>query len=222
VAGDFDPGEPLTEAALCRRFAVSRTPVREALAKLERDQLVRVVPKKGVRTLSHAEIRELYQLREALEGLALRLAAPRVERAELEDFARRFRELRGRRRLAYTDVRTLGEEFHRYLVKRAGNTRLVQTLEDLREQLQPLWTLAIVAPRRVHALVREHLGIIAALERGGARRTERLMIEHVRRVHLGGGPEMPPHPPTLGSAPAKPGRFSGSDSRDLTAGGGHE
>jgi DNA-binding GntR family transcriptional regulator len=184
VAGDFDPGEPLIEADLCRRFAVSRTPVREALAKLERDQLVRVVPKKGafVRTLSHAEIRELYQLREALEGLALRLAAPRVERAELEDFARRFRELRGRRRLAYTDVRALGEEFHRYLVKRAGNTRLVQTLEDLREQLQPVWTMAIIAPRRVHGLVREHLGIIAALECGASRRAERLMIEHVRRV----------------------------------------
>jgi DNA-binding GntR family transcriptional regulator len=184
VAGQFDPGEPLTEGDLCRRFAVSRTPVREALVKLERDQLVRVVPKKGafVRTLSHAEIRELYQLREALEGLAVRLAAPRVERAELEDFARRFRELRGRRPLAYTDVRALGEEFHRYLVKRAGNTRLVQTLEDLREQLQPVWTMAIVAPRRVHGLLREHLAIIGALERGNARRAERLMIEHVRRV----------------------------------------
>ncbi len=184
VHGDFDPGEPLTEGDLCRRFAVSRTPVREALAKLERDQLVRVVPKKGafVRTLSHAEIRELYQLREALEGLALRLAAPRVERAELDDFARRFRELRGRRRLADSEVRALGEEFHRFLVKRGGNTRLVQMLEDIREQLQPVWTMAIVAPRRVHGLVREHLGIIAALERGDARRAERLMIDHVRRV----------------------------------------
>ena len=99
VAGDFHPGEPLTEGELCRRFAVSRTPVREALAKLERDQLVRVVPKKGafVRSLSHAEIRELYQLREALEALVVRLAAPRADRAELDDFARRFRELRARR-----------------------------------------------------------------------------------------------------------------------------
>lgn len=184
VSGDFDPGEPLTEGELCRRFDVSRTPVREALAKLERDQLVRVVPKKGafVRTLSHAEIRELYQLREALEALAIRLAAPRVERADLEDFARRFRELRSRGRLAYTEVRALGEEFHRYLVKRAANTRLVQMLEDIREQLQPVWTMAIVAPRRVQGLVREHLGIIAALERGDARRAERLMTDHVRRV----------------------------------------
>lgn len=185
VAGDFDPGEPLTEADLCRRFTVSRTPIREALAKLERDHLVRVVPKKGafVRTLSHAEIQELYQLREALEGLAVRLAAPRVERAELEDFERRFREARGRRAgLTDTDVRALGEEFHRYLGKRAGNTRLVQMLEDTREQLHSVWTMSIVAPRRAQALVREHLAIIDALKRSAGRRAERLMVEHVRRV----------------------------------------
>jgi DNA-binding GntR family transcriptional regulator len=213
VAGDFDPGEPLTEGELCQRFAVSRTPVREALAKLERDQLVRVVPKKGafVRALSHAEIRELYQLREALEALAIRLAAPRVERAELDDFARRFRELRARRRLTDTEVRALGDEFHRYLVKRTGNTRLVQTLEDIREQLQPVWMMAIVAPRRVHALVREHLGIIAALERGAHRRAERLMVEHVRRVRdaillLGGDTQ----PPDARHASAKPWRASGA------------
>jgi GntR family transcriptional regulator, trigonelline degradation regulator len=217
VAGDFHPGEPLTEGELCRRFAVSRTPVREALAKLERDQLVRVVPKKGafVRSLSHAEIRELYQLREALEALAVRLAAPRGDRAELDDFARRFRELRARRQVAYTDVRALGEEFHRYLVKRAGNTRLVQILEDLREQLQPVWTMAIVAPRRVHGLVREHLAIIAALERGDARRAERLMLDHLRRVrdavlYMDGGPGMGPIPPNARPAPAKPWRGSGT------------
>src|SRR3989442_3218341 len=71
---EFDPGEPLTELELSRRFRVSRTPVREALAKLERDHLVRVVPKKGafVRTLSHDELRDLYEVREELEGFEAR------------------------------------------------------------------------------------------------------------------------------------------------------
>jgi DNA-binding GntR family transcriptional regulator len=181
----FDPGEPLTEHELCRRFKVSRTPVREALKKLDRDRLVRVVPKKGafVRTLSHTEIRELYQLREALEALAVRLATPRLERTELEEFERRFRELRSRgRRLAYTEVRPLGEEFHRFLLKKSDNGKLIQTLEEIREQIQSVWTMSILAPRRVHALVREHLAIIEALKRGAAPRAERLMIEHVRRV----------------------------------------
>ncbi len=182
---DFDPGEPLTEGELCRRFRVSRTPVREALAKLERDRLVRVVPKKGafVRTLSHDEIRDLYEVREALEALAVRLAAPRLSREELEDFETRFRELRARGPLAtHTEVRPLGEEFHRLIVKRAENSTLAQVLEQVREQVRPVWTMSIVAPRRALALLREHLAIIDALKRGETRRAERLMTLHIRRV----------------------------------------
>lgn len=182
---EFDPGEPLTEAELSRRFRVSRTPVREALAKLERDHLVRVVPKKGafVRTLSHDEIRDLYEVREALEALAVRLAAPRLSREELEDFEARFRDVRARGpRAGYTEVRPLGEEFHRLLVKRAENSALTQVLEQVREQVRPVWTMSIAAPRRVQALIREHLAILDALKRGDTRRAERLMTLHVRRV----------------------------------------
>ena len=182
---EFDPGEPLTEGELCRRFRVSRTPVREALAKLERDHLVRVVPKKGafVRTLSHDEIRDLYEVREALEALAVRLAAPRLAREDLEDFEARFRELRARGpRLGYTEVRPLVEEFHRFLLKRAENAALAQVLEQMREQVRAVWTMSIVAPRRVKALVGEHLAIIDALKRGDTRRAERLMTLHIRRV----------------------------------------
>jgi len=182
---EFDPGEPLTELELSHRFRVSRTPVREALAKLERDHLVRVVPKKGafVRTLSHDEIRDLYEVREALEGLAVRLAGPRLGREDLEGFETRFRELRARGpKATAAEVRPLGEEFHRYLLKRAENAKLAEVLEQMREQVRPVWTMSIVAPRRVQALVREHLAIIDALKRADMRRAERLMTRHIRRV----------------------------------------
>ncbi len=182
---EFDPGEPLTEQDLSHRFGVSRTPVREALAKLERDRLVRVVPKKGafVRTVSHDDIRELYQIREALEALAVRLAAPRLERGELGSFETRFRELKARgTRATYTEVRALGEEFHRYLIKHAGNARLLEVLEQIREQVRSVWTMSILAPRRVQGLVHEHLSIIDALKGADGKRAERLMVAHVRRV----------------------------------------
>ena len=181
----FDPGEPLTEGDLCQRFGVSRTPVREALAKLERDHLVRVVPKKGafVRSLSHDEIRDLYQVREELEALAVRLAGAHVPPGELEAFEARFRELDGRDgAVGHAEVRALGDEFHRYLLKRADNTKLLQVLEQMREEVQPVWTMSIVAPGRAQALVREHLAIIDALKRADVRRAERLMRLHIRRV----------------------------------------
>ncbi len=182
---EFVPGEPLTEQDLSRRYGVSRTPVREALAKLERDRLVRVVPKKGafVRSISHDDVRELYQIREALEALAMRLAAPRFERGELQAFETRFREIKARGAKATpAEVRALGEEFHAVVLKRAGNARLLEALEQIREQIRPVWTMAIVAPRRVQGLVHEHLSIIDALKRPDARRAERLMAQHVRRV----------------------------------------
>ena len=135
VEHEFDAGEPLTEHELCRRFGTSRTPVREALAKLERDRLVQVVPKKGafVRTISADEIRELYQLREALEGLAVRLAAPRVDREDLAGFEARFRAMKDQgKRATYVEVRTLGEEFHSFLIKQAGNAKLQEALAQIR------------------------------------------------------------------------------------------
>jgi DNA-binding GntR family transcriptional regulator len=182
---EFDVGEPLTEHDLCRRYGVSRTPVREALAKLERDQLVRIVPKKGafVRSVSPDEIRELYEIREALEALVVRLAGPRVEEAELVEFERRFQELRAKGAgVAYTEVRGLGEEFHQYLAKRAGNAKLLEMLGAIREQIQSVWTMSIVGCRRGQGVLREHLAIIDALRTANVNRAEQLMVRHVRRV----------------------------------------
>src|SRR5260370_33271694 len=88
------------------------------------------------------------RVREELEALAVRLATPHLSREELEDFEARFRELRARGpRAAYTEVRPLGEEFHRLLVKRTENARLMRVLEEMREEVRPVWTMARVAPR---------------------------------------------------------------------------
>ena len=125
----------------------------------------------------------MYQIREALEALARRLAAPRFERGELQAFETRFREIKARGAKAPpAQVRALGEEFHAVALKRAGNARLLGGAGADPEQIRPVWTMAIVAPRRVQGLVHEHLSIIDALKRPDARRAERLMAQHVRRV----------------------------------------
>src|SRR5439155_903557 len=82
---------------------------------------------------------------------------------ELEGFEARFRELRARgARATATEVRPLGEELHQYLLKRAENAKLVDVLQHMREQVRPVWTMAIVAPRRVQAIARDHLAILDA------------------------------------------------------------
>jgi DNA-binding GntR family transcriptional regulator len=79
-------------------------------------------------------------------------------------------------------VRALGEEFHRHLVKQAGNARLLLLLEEIREQIRSVWTTSILGPRRVRALLGEHLAIIDALKGRDTARAERLVVAHLRRV----------------------------------------
>jgi DNA-binding GntR family transcriptional regulator len=113
----------------------------------------------------------------------VRLAVPRLNDADLADFERRFADLRARGPApALLDVRALGEEFHQYLGKHAGNATLSEMLGAIREQIQSVWTMSIMAPRRVSGLIREHRGLIRALRRGEAARAERLMVHHVRRM----------------------------------------
>ena len=122
-------------------------------------------------------------VREALEGLAVRLAAPRVEREDLAGFEARFRAMKAQgRRATYAEVRALGEEFHTFLIKQAGNAKLQEALAQIREQVRSVWNMSIMAPRRAQGLVHEHLALLAALRAGDARRAERLMVAHVRRV----------------------------------------
>ena len=75
-------------------------------------------------------------------------------------------------------MRPLGEEFHHSLTKQAGNAKLAAMLDQIRDQIRSVWTMSILAPRRVQGLIHEHLSIIDALKRGDARRAERLMVLH--------------------------------------------
>jgi len=177
-SNEFDAGEPLTS----RSFpAASRSagPGREALAKLERDRLVRVVPKKGafVRTVSADEIRELYQLREVLEALAIRLAAPASMRATSPASTRASGPWDGarpmRRCVRWARSSTTS------LVKRSGNAKLMEMLEQIASR-----SLGVEhvhhGPRRAQALAKEHLAILDALKRPGPAGGG-LMVAHVRR-----------------------------------------
>ena len=85
LEGEYPAGTHLQQEELCRRFGVSRTPVREALRKLQAQHLVELVPNRGatVRSLSRDELGEIYALRAELEGFAAELAASRVGAEEL-------------------------------------------------------------------------------------------------------------------------------------------
>ena len=87
VKGDIAPGSKISEPELARTYGISRGPLREAIHRLEGQKLLVRVPHVGARvvSLSHAELIELYEIRESLEGMACRLAAERMSDAEIQD-----------------------------------------------------------------------------------------------------------------------------------------
>jgi DNA-binding GntR family transcriptional regulator len=183
VRREFEAGEPLTEEDLARRFGCSRTPIREALRRLERDGLLTLVPHKGafVNALSAEDLRELFDLREALEAYTAREAARSADAAALEGFRVRFRDLGGRR-ATYAEVRAVAEELHRYIAKAAGNSRVAAILAQVQDQLKAARTLAIIRPGRIQAVISEHGAIIGALARKNPGAAERAMRSHIGRT----------------------------------------
>ena len=160
--GNLPPGTRLREADLARRLSISRTPVREALKRLELQGLVAHEPHHGavVAALEYGQMTEMYLLREVLEGTAARLAAQHattVEIGVLERMVDTDRALVDQpKRLAQTNRR-----FHQQVRDAAGNRYLGNALEALRLSLALLAGTTLGAPGRAAQSVEEH-GIIVA------------------------------------------------------------
>ena len=175
------PGERLAEEALSREFGVSRTPVREALRRLEQAGLVERQEhgRYAVRALDLARIDELYTVRIVLEELAVSLAAPFVEGPEfrrlLED-ARAAVKSPDAPRPEHDEMR---EEFHERLAALSGNQELVRMLADLDLRIYACRRLDTQLPGRANQGQAEHLRIVELLDQRAVDEAKRAMREHI-------------------------------------------
>lgn len=199
--GDLPPGTRLRQEALAAEFGVSRTPIREALRKLQASGLVDLRPNRGalVRGLTPREIRDAYAVRAELEGLAAELAALRIQQTQIERLHRaqaQFRESlsrmrngarNGRRRLSERDIEAWGsanDEFHQVIQEAAGNEVLVATLRHLHRSF-PRGLSRLVLRESTSLLaanVAEHEAILEAIERNDSAAARALMQQHVIRA----------------------------------------
>ena len=198
--GTIATGTWLRQESLATEFGVSRTPVREALRKLQASGLVEVQPRRGalVRRPSARDVREAYEVRAELEGLAAGLAASRIRDGELYRLRKAQTLLRhsvasllaSRARAAPdqpppTDAHdewiAANDSFHLAIQEAAGNRRLLATLADLHQSFPRDLTWVVLAEnaRLLEANVAQHEGILAAIERHDPDESRRLMMEHV-------------------------------------------
>lgn len=185
LAGEFEPGERLVEAPLCKRFGVSRTVVREAIRQLESEGLVTIVANRGpvVATLTAADARALYEVRAALEALAGSLFAQRAGaehrarlRAALGAVADAFEQRDMHVRLAAKD------EFYDVLLDGAGNSIIKSTLRGIHARVQLLRGLSLQAPGRASESLSELAAIVDAVERRDAEGARAACERHVNQA----------------------------------------
>ena len=176
------PGSILNERELMRGLGLGRTPVREALRTLARDQLVDVYPRRGifVSTVDVRDLAGLSEVRLALESAGARLAA---ERATAEDRAACADLLDELERVASEDderaLIDLDQRIHRHVYVCTHNTFLARTLEEYYVLTLRIWFLALDRVARLEDAVREHRELLGAIRDGDPQKAEEVMRRHV-------------------------------------------
>ncbi len=182
IAGQLRPGERLMEVQIAEELGVSRTPVREAIRKLELEGFVIMVPRKGayVSDMSIKDVTHVFEIRRALEGLAAELAAERMTEEELEELERILdRTAETTSRLDVTSTVDMDTGFHQILYEASRNERLSSMLYHLREQIQRFRTQSLSRPGRLKRALVEHQGIVDALRRRDGELARQLVEEHI-------------------------------------------
>lgn len=183
IAGDYKPGDRLVEGRLAEKFGVSRNPVREALKSLDSEGIVEIVARRGafVAKLSDDEIREVIELRAALEGMGARLAARRLNPAAAQLLPAILKQ--GEDAAARRDVKELtrlNDLFHGTLAEAGSNRFLTDFIQNLRSKTH--WLFNGISEERAVLSWTEHAGIMRAVLDGDADMAELLASRHVSNV----------------------------------------
>lgn len=179
--GTLKPNTRLREVELAEQLGISRTPVREAIRRLESEGLLIHLPRQGavVRELSYREVIELYEMREVLEGTAARLAARHASEAEIAE----LETLNERMLAAASDpaaIAQANEAFHDVMYRAANNRFTIATLEALSNAMALLGGTALKVAGRARTAYEEHKAIVAGIAAHDGEAAERAARAHIR------------------------------------------
>ena len=182
LRGELKPGERLMEIQLANKLGVSRTPIREALRKLELEGLVNMVPRKGaeVADITEKSLRDVLEVRKALEELSVQLACEKITEEEIEELKRvaeRFKDT-----LDDQDVTKIAEAdvaFHDVIYTATDNQKLILLLNNLREQMYRYRVEYLKKEESYPQLIAEHEELIDKISKRNKEEATRIMCEHI-------------------------------------------
>ena len=179
LTGDIEPGERLMEIKLAQKLGVSRTPIR----KLELEGLVVMAPRRGaqVAKITKNDMTEVLEVRAVLEGLAVELACDKITKQQLAQM--HVEMVAFEKAVKSNDPVAIAErdvKFHDAIYHATGNRRLVQILNNLREQMYRYRMEYIKDEDKRHELVKEHRKIVEAIEQGDRKKAKESIALHIQ------------------------------------------
>jgi DNA-binding GntR family transcriptional regulator len=180
LSGVIEPGVRLDEPSICRKFNVSRTPIREALRRLNGAGLVEIAPRRGV-TVARINVQQLNEMFEALaefEGLCARLSAVRMTTLEKKRLEMLNASAQGRITKGEGDLVSLNNEFHEAIYQGAHNPSIASTTRSFRQRLAPFRSLQFVRGHTEYSF-HEHDQVVEAIVSSNADRASIAMRDHV-------------------------------------------
>lgn len=182
LRGEYKAGDRLVERVLAEKLNISRTPIREALFRLETQRFVRTVPRRGVvvNEIAQAEILEVFMILASLESLAARLSAQKINAnvaAEIDQLLAQIDEAleNGNGEHAVE----INVRYNELIGRASGNPKLHEMLVDLKDYVRAFSNLSSSLPGRMKEALREHHDILTAVKNG-----EVELAESFTRVHL--------------------------------------
>lgn len=173
----YPPGSLLNEAQLASELELSRTPVREAISRLEMEGFVKIMPKKGiyVTDIMLNDVLQIFQTRIEIEPVALKLAAPHLPKEELQNFCHKFQE-------PVTDIQNsfrLDTAMHLFIIEHCGNRYIIDMMRRVFDENTRIIISSKQNQTQIHDAKQEHLEILNQLLDGKYEEAEESMRTHV-------------------------------------------
>ena len=182
LKGELKPGERLMEIALAERLGVSRTPIREAMRKLEQEGLVVMIPRRGaqVANITEKDLNDVLEVRIALENVAIEKACARMTEEEMRRLWLAAKEFE--HTIAEGNLVKLAEAdvaFHEVIYQASDNKRLIQVLNNMREQIYRYRVEYLKREEAHPQLIAEHAAIIEYISKGEKKAATDVMCKHI-------------------------------------------
>lgn len=180
LSNQLKPGEKLLQEKLAAQLGISRTPLLKALQMLEYDYLVESVPRRGmfVKKLTIQEMRDIYDVREGIETVAVRLVIERAGEKQLKKLQDTWKTFKGKKKIDRQKYQIADDKFHALLLEFSGNKILEKTYRNSFLQARIMQMGIMRTPEET---LPEHLDLVQAISERNAAKADKVIKEHLRR-----------------------------------------